>query len=180
MEVISMNNKYEHYYYESTTPNFIQKTFNDFNIYTFESIAYLYIHIQIDSFVNIKHLIYYKIKDKIYEKFKKYINCSTITFCDKPSYLIIYIYDIDIKSLELDFIEFYDYIHKIQIPFKEQVYKLQINTGLYYSKQIKNPILLLDQAYQQYLNTLNNKTFLSILNEELVDPAGLEPATNRL
>lgn len=158
-----MNTNYKHYYYESTAPDFIHNILNSFNIYTFDNMCCLFMNISLNSINNSFHPLYSKANNKIYNNFIKRLNCHSLCFTDKPTFLIIYLYDIHFDTLEKIFVEFYDFIHKIEIPYHDRLLQLDIKTGLFYSYKIKDPIMILDNAYSQYLNALKDQIFLSIM-----------------
>ena len=151
-------NNLENNYYIYTNENYIRDTFKNYNLYTFESLTCIYMQLSIHEMKG-SHLI--KLNNKIYEKLTKHFN-NTITFVSNPNYLIMYIYDKSEEEIQKTYLEFYEYIHKIKIPIKEKEYPIYIKAGITFTYTNKDPIILLDKAYNQYLNTDNIK-FMSYI-----------------
>ena len=156
-----MNSQNNHYY-TNTSENYIRQTFLDFNLYTYDTFACLYMHIDIDNIKN-SHILK-RINNKVYLKLIKHFKNHTITFIDKPNYMIIYIYDESLKNIERKYMEFYEYIHKIKIPLNNHEYSIKIKSGIVYSQTIKDPLYMLEYAYKQYINLSDKYNFLSLLH----------------
>lgn len=151
-------NCHENNYYAHTNENYIRNIFRNYNLYTFKSLTCIYMQININE-IKINHLN--KLNNKIYEKLTKHFN-NTITFVSNPNYLIMYIYDETEEHIQLKYLEFYEYIHKIKMPIKDKEYQIYIKSGIAFTYTCKDPIFLLDKAYNQYLNT-NNIKFMSYI-----------------